>query len=138
MAARLPFIIKLIQSALSNINLSINGWQAYNHREYIAICAHFIDSKGHPQTFLLGFPQHYGGHTGNNLAALVKPIILQYSISEKLGSFVMDNAGDNDKCLKALQHSFSSINLETDRIHYIGHIINLVVKALLFGKGVSI
>ncbi|KID81151.1 hypothetical protein MGU_11470 [Metarhizium guizhouense ARSEF 977] len=29
MAARLPFIIDLVQSALSNINLSIDGWRAH-------------------------------------------------------------------------------------------------------------
>jgi hypothetical protein len=137
MAARLPFIIELVQSALSNINLSIDGWRAHNRREYVAVCAHFVDGKGHPRTLLLGFPRRYGGHTGDDLAALVKPVILQYSIGEKLGSFVMDNAGDNDKCLEALQRSFSSIDPEADRIRCIGHIINLVVKALLFGEGIA-
>ena len=137
MAARLPFIIELVQSALSNINLSIDGWRAHNRREYVAVCAHFVDGKGHLRTLLLGFPRRCGGHTGDDLAALVKPVILQYSIGEKLGSFVMDNAGDNDKCLEALQRSFSSIDPEADRIRCIGHIINLVVKALLFGEGVS-
>ncbi|KAM3465668.1 hypothetical protein MY5147_009215 [Beauveria neobassiana] len=137
MAARLPFIVDLVQSALSNINLSIDGWRAHNRREYTAVCAHFVDGNGHPRTLLLGFPRRYGGHTGDDLAALVKPVILQYGIGDKLGSFVMDNAGDNDKCLEALQRSFRSIDPEADRIRCIGHIINLVVKALLFGEGVS-
>jgi len=137
MAARLPFIIELVRSALSNINLSIDGWRAHNRREYVAVCAHFVDRKGHPRTLLLGFPRRHGGHTGNDLAVLVMPVIIQYGIGEKLGSFVMDNADDNDKCLEALQRSFSSIDPETDRIRCIGHIINLVVKALLFGEGVS-
>ncbi|OAQ59076.1 transposase-like protein [Purpureocillium lilacinum] len=137
MAARLPFIIELVQSALSTINLSIDGWRAHNRREYVAVCGHFVDGQGHPRTLLLGFPRRYGGHTGDDLAALVKPVILQYGIGEKLGSFVMDNADDNDKCLEVLQRSFSSIDPEADRIRCIGHIINLVVKALLFGEGVS-
>ncbi len=137
MAARLPFIIDLVQSALSNINLSIDGWRAHNRREYAALCAHFVDGNGHPRTLLLGFPRRHGGHTGDDLAAMVKPVILQYGIGDKLGSFVMDNAGDNDKCLEALQRSFSSIDPEADRIRCIGQVINLVVKALLFGEGVS-
>ncbi|KAJ6436065.1 transposase-like protein [Purpureocillium lavendulum] len=137
MAARLPFIIELVQSALSRINLSIDGWRAHNRREYIAVCGHFVDGQGHPRTLLLGFPRRYGGHTGDDLAALVKPVILQYGIGEKLGSFVMDNADDNDKCLEVLQRSFSSIDPVADRIRCIGHIINLVVKALLYGEGVS-
>ncbi|KAM3552687.1 hypothetical protein MY1884_007077 [Beauveria asiatica] len=120
-----------------NINLSIDGWRAHNRRKYAAVCAHFVDGNGHPRTLLLGFPRRCGGHTGDDLAALVKPVILQYGIGDKLGSFVMDNAGDNDKCLEALQRSFRSIDPEVDRIRCIGHVINLVVKALLFGKGVS-
>jgi hypothetical protein len=137
MAVRLPFVIELVQSALSNINLSIDGWRAHNRREYVAVCGHFVDGKGHPRTLLLGFPRRHGGHTGDDLAALIKPVILLYEIGEKLGSFVMDNAGDNGKCLEALQRSFPSIDPEADRIRCIGHIINLVVKALLFGEGVS-
>jgi hypothetical protein len=137
MAVRLPFVIELVQSALSNINLSIDGWRAHNRREYVAVCGHFVDGKGHPRTLLLGFPRRHGGHTGDDLAALIKPVILLYEIGEKLGSFVMDNAGDNGKCLEALQRSFPSIDPESDRIRCIGHVINLVVKALLFGEGVS-
>jgi len=137
MAARLPFIVDLVQSALSNINLSIDGWRAHNRKEYVAVCAHFVDGKGHPRTLLLGFPRRYGGHTGEDLAALVKPVIVQYGIGDKLGSFVMDNAGDNDKCLQALQRSFSSIDPEADRIRCIGHVISIVVKALILGQGVS-
>ncbi|KJZ70326.1 hypothetical protein HIM_10294 [Hirsutella minnesotensis 3608] len=135
--ARLPLVIGLVQSALSNINLSIDGWRAHNRREYVAVCGHFVDGNGHPRTLLLGFPRRRGGHTGDDLAALVKPVILQYSIGEKLGSFVMDNAADNGKCLEALQRSFVSIDPEADRIRCIGHIVILVVKALLFGEGVS-
>ncbi|KAL3954477.1 hypothetical protein ACCO45_010040 [Purpureocillium lilacinum] len=74
--------------------------------EYVAVCAHFVDGNGHPRTLLLGFPRRHGGHTGGDLAALVKPVILQYGIGDKLGSFVMDNADDNDKCLEV--HFYSA------------------------------
>ncbi|KAM3485828.1 hypothetical protein MY3957_009886, partial [Beauveria namnaoensis] len=136
-----PSLARLLpthHSTLShNINLSIDGWRAHNRKEYAAVCAHFVDGSGHPRTLLLGFPRRYGGHTGDDLAALVKLVILQYGIGDKLGSFVMDNAGDNGKCLEALQRSFRSIDPEADRIRCIGHVINLVVRALLFGEGVS-
>ncbi|KAM4063568.1 transposase-like protein [Hirsutella rhossiliensis] len=52
------------------INLLIDGWRAHNRREYIAVCGHFVDGQGHPRTLLLGFPRRYGGHTGDDLAAL--------------------------------------------------------------------
>ncbi|KAL3952793.1 hypothetical protein ACCO45_012736 [Purpureocillium lilacinum] len=53
-----------LASALSTINLSIDGWRAHTRREYIAVCGHFVDGQGHPRT-LLGFPRRYGGHTGD-------------------------------------------------------------------------
>lgn len=45
MAARLPFIVDLVQSGLSNINLSIDAWRAHNRRGYAAVCAHFVDGN---------------------------------------------------------------------------------------------
>lgn len=56
MAARLPFIVDLVRSALSNLNLSIDERPAHNRIEYAAVCAHFVDGNGHPRTLLLGFP----------------------------------------------------------------------------------
>ena len=49
----------------------------------------------------------------------------------------MDNAADNGKCLELLQRSFASIDPLSDRIRCICHVINLVVRALLFGEDVS-
>jgi len=48
----------------------------------------------------------------------------------------MDNATDNNTMLKELATQFD-INVGCLRLRYLGHIINLVIKALLFSKGVS-
>jgi len=50
---------------------------------------------------------------------------------------MMDNAGDNDTLLEAITDIIPGINPNWSRLRCIGHIINLIVKALLFGKGVS-
>jgi hypothetical protein len=47
-----------------------------------------------------------------------------------------DNAGENDNAITELAKLFE-IDPQTQRLRCLGHIINLVVKALLFGKGVS-
>jgi len=49
---------------------------------------------------------------------------------------MMDNAQDNDSAIKELARTFG---LNEDQVHLqcIGHIINLIVKALLFSKGIS-
>jgi hypothetical protein len=137
LAERIPFVIELIRRALSDITLSIDGWRAGTRREYVAVCSHFVDHTGAPRTLLIGFQRRRGGHTGEALATMVKAVIQQVNIGEKLGCFVMDKAYDNDHILEELQKAFKSIDPVGDRLRCIGHIINLVVKALLFGEGVS-
>jgi hypothetical protein len=48
----------------------------------------------------------------------------------------MDNATDNNTMLKELATRFD-INISYSRLRYLSYIINLVIKALLFSKGVS-
>jgi len=48
----------------------------------------------------------------------------------------MDNTIDNDTILKELATRFD-INVGYLRLRYLGYIINLVIKALLFSKSVS-
>ncbi|XWX00421.1 hypothetical protein V2A60_008441 [Cordyceps javanica] len=92
-----------------------------------------LDSDGNS----LRFPRRHGGHTGDDLAALVKPANLQSGIGEKLGSFIVDNAAGNGKFLEPLQRSFPSINTQSDRVICFKHVTYLVVETLLLGEGVS-
>ena len=48
----------------------------------------------------------------------------------------MDNTTDNNTILKELATQLN-INISYLRLQYLNHIINLVIKALLFSKGVS-
>ena len=48
----------------------------------------------------------------------------------------MDNAIDNNTMLKELATQFN-INIGYLRLRCLGYIINLIIKALLFSKGVS-
>jgi hypothetical protein len=66
----------------------------------------------------------------------VTEVIKKYEFGHKLGAFMMDNAKDNDYALNTLSQVFV-IDTKRSRMRCLGHIINLVVKALLFGKGVS-
>jgi hypothetical protein len=65
-------------------------------------------------------------------------LIREYSIVDKVGFFVGDNAANNDTTFitslgKYLQKTIPS----SCRIRCAGHIINLVVKASIYGAGVS-
>ena len=46
----------------------------------------------------------------------------------------MDNATNNDSALKALAKSIPSLDVRESRLRCFGHIVNLVVKAILYGE----
>jgi hypothetical protein len=46
----------------------------------------------------------------------------------------MDNATNNDTALKALAASIPRMNTKDSRLHCFGHIVNLIVKAMLYGN----
>lgn len=55
----------------------------------------------------------------------------------KLGYFILDNAESNDTCLETLARWFP-MDVSRRRLCCIGHIISLVVRAVIFGSNVSI
>jgi hypothetical protein len=122
--------------ANSKINISLDGWRSPNRDDYIAICAHFINEDFKIVHCLLGFRDVKGVKSGQGTAEITAKVINDYEIGDNLGGFMMDNAGDNDTALQALAEEFD-LDVDFSRLRCLGHIINLVVKALLFGKGVS-
>ena len=134
---RLPQVIKLLQEAPSKINISIDIWKASNSREYVGVVGDFVNHYGTKQTALLGLPRLIGSHSGENVANAIAPIIERFQIQEKLGAFIADNAGDMQHTVEQLSIHFPCIQPSRDRLRCAGHVLNLIVKALLFGKGVS-
>jgi hypothetical protein len=49
---------------------------------------------------------------------------------------MMDNVTSNDVCIQELAEKYPTIRHE-NCLRCVGHLLNLIVKALLFGKGVS-
>lgn len=73
------------------------------------------------------------GHHGHEIADAVLPVIKTFEIEDKLGAFQMDNASNNDTALSALAASIPGMNVKESRLRCFGHIVNLVVKAMLYG-----
>jgi hypothetical protein len=122
--------------ARSKINISLDGWRAPNRDDYLAICAHYINKEFQLVHCLLGFRNVNGVKSGQCTAEITANVINDYNIGQNLGGFMMDNAKDNDTALQGLAEEFD-FDVDFSRLRCLGHIINLVVKALLFGKGVS-
>jgi hypothetical protein len=73
---------------------------------------------------------------GDNIAEGVAAIINEFSLRDRIGYFVLDNASNNDTYVEALADKFS-FNTRYRRLRCAGHIINLVAKALLFGDNIG-
>jgi hypothetical protein len=97
-----------------------------------------IDANNKQRTVLIAFCNLYGDHTGAAQAAVIIHVLKSFKITEKFHCFLGDNASNNNKSTIDVLNKHPNLNLNSS--HYIrcaGHIINLVVKATVYGKGVS-
>lgn len=123
-----------LKTARSKIHISFDGWTSRNHLSFLGIHASFIDKEWNHRKLLLGMPRVSERHTGTNLAKHVTNILRGWDINEKdIGYFVLDNAYNNDTAMDELGEEFG-FDPEQRRIRCIGHILNLCVKQLMFGK----
>ena len=64
-------------------------------------------------------------------------VLQDYNLTKKVGYFTLDNAQNNDSALTCLASHLREVGVSFDvkehRLRCIGHIINLVVKAFLYG-----
>ena len=118
------------------MHLSFDLWTASNRFNYVGIVSYFVDGKGLKRDVLISLLRVIGPHSGKNIATYIKKVIDCYELGSKLGYFVLDNASTNDICLEALALWFP-IDVNKRRLRCISHIINLVVRAVIFGENVS-
>lgn len=107
-------------------------WTSGNSLSLAGIVVHFMDCAGKLWNFLLGLPAHHDSHSGYNIAETVGHIIHHWNLQEKIGYFTGDNASNNDTCLDWLSHEFG-FDAVRRRVRCVGHVINLVAKAVLVG-----
>jgi hypothetical protein len=96
------------------------------------IVAHYI-TNGTPKSILLALPEQNEAHTGANIAVEVLRVIHEFKINTRIGYFVLDNASNNDTCMRELAEELG-FNPIHRRLRCAGHVINLIARALLFGE----
>ena len=129
-------IRQLLLTAKSKIHISCDIWTSTNHLSLLGVVAHFIDSTNTHRTVLLGLPRLYGSHTGETIATCLLSVITKYGIAGNVGCFVMDNAGNNDTMIEAIARELPEVT-KRSRLRCSGHILNLIVKAVLYGQGIT-
>ena len=78
-------------------------------------------------------------HNGAVMASLVYEVINDFGFEDNIGYFVTDNVDSNDKALEVLnqiirENGGQGFDVKERRLRCLDHIINLVVKDLLFGQ----
>lgn len=127
-----------LQEALSEIHLACDAWTTEHKKmAFLAVVAHFVDARGQSRKALLGLPRLRGSHGGQPQTEHVNSMIDWYGIAHKLGYYIGDNHGSNDKCCRVISRHLEEryhIHWEpkTRRIRCHGHVINLASQAFIF------
>jgi hypothetical protein len=130
-----PRVVEAIKAASSKIHISFDGWTTKGgKRGYLGIVAHFATADGDVVDIPIDLPQLIGAHTGERLAEVVTLTLTTYGITPaKLGSFVLNNASNNDTAVAALACSFDFIPSHR-RLRCGPHTINLIGQMIIFGR----
>jgi hypothetical protein len=96
------------------------------------------DANLKQRDIIIAFRNLIGDHSGAAQGTIIRAVLDEYEISQKFHCFVGDNAtSNNGKLIKSL-NLHPNINVTANnRIRCAGHIINLVVKVIIYWKGVS-
>jgi hypothetical protein len=122
-----------LHASLSKIHLSFDLWTAENSLAIIGVVAHYLSKDLESRTQLIAMRSIEGPHTGENQAQVIAEVIEDYEIRDQLRYFVTDNAGNNDTAINSLC-DLLGLEARSRRLRCLGHIINLAVKAFLYGK----
>ena len=129
-------VMKMLQSAISRIHLSLDIWTCPNKILLLGLCTHFVDYNSDLRRLLIGLPQVFN-HRADGMLDELLPYLKEYGIVKEVGYIMSDNHSANDKfCRLFSTHLLDEEGLDWDatthRLRCSGHIINLAVQAFLF------
>ncbi len=124
------------------MSLAVDCWSSPNKKAFIAITAYYISEDWKYKEVLLAFELLTGSHTRQNLAMVVKRVLDQFNLTDRLLAITTDNASNKSTMRKTLQLVLSSRhnvawNAEVAKISCLAHVLNLSAKALLLAVKVA-
>lgn len=128
-----------LHAARSKIHLSFDVWSSPNDHSFTGVTGHWIDKDYQLKTALLGLPAltGQGRHTGSTIANTILTVVDRYSLQNKVGCFQLDNASNNKTAIEAIAAQLPTVDPQEQQLRCLGHVLNLVVRAILFGNGLS-
>ncbi len=101
-------------------------WTSRNSHSFLGVKVHYITSDWELKEVLIGFKK-ISSHKGVEASDMLKEIIADYGIEDKIISITTDNAGTNDTLFQNLITQYPNIQM----IRCLAHVINLSVQDLL-------
>ena len=128
-----------MKNAHSRIHLSFDLWTSLNYNAMLAIIGHWTADDYSLKTVLLSIKEIFGKHSGDIIGHAIFEVIQNFHITRLLGFSTTDNARNNDTALETISTLLRDTydidyNVSEHRLRCLGHIINLVVKQLLFNS----
>jgi hypothetical protein len=126
-------IITILRESPGKIHISFDGWTSSNHHALFGIMCFFCNKDNKLCKLLFGIPElieHFVHIIGGEVLAVLRAF---ETPSEKIGYFTFDNAENNTTAMVAIGQKLG-FDGRLRRGRWIGHIINLATKALLFGN----
>ncbi|KAF6513037.1 hypothetical protein HZS61_007977 [Fusarium oxysporum f. sp. conglutinans] len=125
-------IIDHLRSVPGQIHIAFDGWRSRNRHALYGIVCFYVDKNGVPSKLVLGLPELKNCHSGGNIAAQILEILESYEILDRVGYITLDNAGNMDTAMEEIAEALG-FDPKKRRVRCFGNVLNLVVKALLFG-----
>ncbi|OBS15938.1 hypothetical protein FPOA_27990 [Fusarium poae] len=125
-------IIDHLRSVPGQIHIAFDGWRSRNRHALYGIVCFYVDKNGISSKLVLGLPELKNCHSGGNIAAQILEILESYEILDRVGYITLDNAGNMDTAMEDIAEALG-FDPKKRRVRCFGHVLNLVVKALLFG-----
>ncbi|KAF4448243.1 restless-like transposase [Fusarium austroafricanum] len=107
-------VIEVLRNAPGLIHISFDGWRSRNKHALYGVACFFRNEDGKARKLILGVPELTVRHFGANIGHEIIEILESYEISEEKIGFKFHGKKRRGRCF--------------------GHVINLVVKAILFGR----
>ena len=95
-------IQKQLFDAQTAIHITADLWTSGNRKSILGVVGHYISKEGELKHNVLAVRDVQGEHSGENQAAVIVDVLVDYRIEQKLGFFVGDNAASNNVLCKAV------------------------------------
>ena len=118
------------------VHFTFDLWTSGNHLCLNGVFAHWLDDAGNKRKLLLSIPSINESHTGDNIAIGIEDIIRKFGLEQRIGFFVLDNAGNCTTAVESLARTFG-FDSQQRRLRCAAHVFNLVAMQIMYGTDLS-